>query len=574
MARLIFPTRLAWMLAAAFSATAWLPAHAQSAADAAARQADVLQRQNQERVTRDIENALPRDRSTPGIDTRALVPKVDASAAGSKCHPIATIAIEGAPNLSASVREGIVRRFANQCLGVAEVEQILGDITKDYVVRGFITTRAYLPAQDLSQGRLAILVLEGKVESVVLNEGARRSIRPWNAFPAAGGLLNLRDFEQGIEQVNKLSSNSATLDIQPGEQAGASKVVINNTPSFPFHAGLSADNAGSDSTGRNQLGATLSADRLLGMNELLLFTYRRSQPNDNFRKGSVSKSLTFMVPLRYATMTYSGSRSHFTSEVAVPSSAPLAFQGVSQSDSVRAERLVYRDQSTREVLSATVTVKDTRNYLAGSFLGVSSRKLSVLDLDSSTSTGLWGGVLTLDLGYAQGLKIAGALEDADGLPGEAPRAQFGKFKYGLSWLRPFQVGGVHATWNTTLTGQRARNVLFGSEQVLIGGLYSVRGFVDNTLSGDNGWYVRNDVAAHPVLPVLQLPVRVYAGLDVGRVGNRAPDLPQGSLAGMAVGASFSWKGMSVDVSNTRALREPGAFKRESPRTWVRLNFGI
>lgn len=574
MARTFEPTRLALALAIAMSIGYPQAARAQSAADAAARQADILQRQNQERINRDIERALPPERPVQGIDTRTLVPSVDGSAAGRQCHPIATIAIEGAPNLSDDVRDGLTGRFANQCLGVAEVETILGEITKDYVLRGYITTRAYLPAQELGQGRLTILVLEGKVESVVVNDGGRNSINPWNVFPSAGGLLNLRDFEQGIEQVNKLSSNNAALDIQPGQEAGASKVVINNNPSTPFHASLSADNTGSDNTGRNQLGATVSADRLLGLNELLLFTYRRSQPNDMGRKGSVSKSLTFMLPLRYATVTYSGSRSRFTSEVAVPNNTPLAFQGMSDSDSLRADYLVFRNQTTRQSLSATLTAKDTKNYLAGNFLGVSSRKLTVLDIDSNTSTGFLGGALSIDIGWAQGLSSLGALDDAGGLPDAAPRAQFGKFKYGLNWLRPLALGGVRATWTTSLTGQRARDVLFGSEQILIGGLYSVRGFVNNTLSGDDGWYLRNELAAHPVLPMANVPVRLYAGLDYGRVSSRAEGVPEGSLAGAVVGASFSWKGASIDVSNTRALREPSTFRREGSRTWIRLNFGI
>lgn len=570
MARSFAPTRLACLLAAIFT----LPsAIAQTAADNAARQADVLQRQNQERVQRDIENALPRDRAQPGIDTRNLVPQVDASAAGRKCHQIHTIAIEGAVNLSGTVRDDLVKRFSNQCLGVSEVEQILGEITRDYVARGYITTRAYLPAQDLSQGRLVILVLEGKVESIELEDGARR-INPWNLFPGAGGLFNLRDFEQGIEQVNKLSSNNATMDIQPGTTAGGSKVVIRNSPSFPLHAGISADNTGSRSTGRNQLGVTASADGILGLNELLLLTYRRSQPNDRERKGSTSKSLSFIVPFRYATLSYSGSRAEFTTSVPMPNSDPLPFHGESKNDSLRADWMVYRDQSVRQTLAATVTVKDTKNYLAGNFLAVSSRKLSIVDLDSSTSTGLWGGALTLDLGWSQGVSIAGALDDTAGLPDSAPRAQFGKFRYGANWLRPFRVAGIDTTWSSSLTGQKSRDVLYGSEQVLLGGLYSVRGFVDNTLSGDDGWYVRNELAVRPVLPLLDLPVRVYAGIDYGRVTNRNDAGASGSLAGAVIGASFFWKGMSVDVSNTRALHEPAAFRREGSQTWVRLNFGI
>lgn len=567
-------TRLPCLLAAAFSLPA--AAQAQTAADAAARQADILQRQNQQRIERDIDAAKPRERAAPGIDTSTLIPKTDASAAGKKCHAISHIAFDGAPNLSASVRDALVRKFSGQCLGVAEIEDILGAVTKDYIVRGFITTRAYLGPQDLGRGRLTITVLEGLLESIELDEGAKRSINPRNVFPAAGGLLNLRDIEQGLDQVNKLSSNSAQLDIQPGAKAGASRVVIRNTPGRPFHAGLSADNQGSEATGRNQVGVTLSADRLLGWNELLLYTFRRAQPHDMARKGAESHSLTAIAPLGYSTLSYSGSRSRFVNMIAVPSGDELQLRGASQSHAFKFERLVYRDQSTRESLSATLTVKDSTNYLAGNLLGVSSRKLSVLDLVSSTSTALGGGALSLDAGYARGLRVGGALADVAELPDDAPHAQFGKFTLGLNYHLPFEIGGVNAGWSAQVTGQYAQHTLYGSEQLLIGGLYSVRGFVDNTLSGDHGWYARNELSLRPLLTLGRqaVPLRLYGAFDVGRVKSRAADMPEGLLSGLAAGVTVSWKGCTLDVSATRALRLPAAMQREGTQAWVRLNIDI
>ena len=43
-----------------------------------------------------------------------------------------------------------------------------------------------------------------RVERIVLDDGALRSIHAPGVFPPAGALLNLRDFEQGIDQVNRL----------------------------------------------------------------------------------------------------------------------------------------------------------------------------------------------------------------------------------------------------------------------------------------------------------------------------------------------------------------------------------
>lgn len=569
------PTRLACALAAAF---ALVPtAHAQTGADAAAaaaQRADVLQRQQEERTRRDIESALPRERSEAGIDTRGLRPNVDASGAGPRCHDIDVIAINGAPGLSKAIRDQIDATYSHKCLGVAEIEAILGLITKDYIDRGFVTTRAYLPAQDLGKHRLEILVIEGRLGAIKLDDGAR--INPWNVFPPAGGLLNLRDIEQGIDQVNKLSSNDATLDIQPGDVPGQSTVVIHNAPKRPVHASISADNSGTESTGRNEAGVSLSTDGVLGLNELLLATYRRAQPNDMEHKGSESKSLTAIVPFRWTTFTLSASDSEFVSMVALPTGDALQFRGKSQNTSLRVDQLLYRNQVSRLGVYGNLTLKNSKNYLAGELLGVSSRKLSVLDLGGTGSTALLGGALSVDLAYSRGLGIAGALHDQDALPDTAPHAQYGKLTINGNYARPFKVGGLDASFTSSLTGQYAFDTLYGTEQMLIGGPFSVRGFYNNTLSGDHGAYLRNDLSVRPALPLFgqTVPLRLYAGLDVGHVDNRVPGNPDGSLSGYALGVSVNWKKVSLDISATRSLHEPAFFQREGTQTWVRLNVEI
>jgi hemolysin activation/secretion protein len=417
-------------------------------------------------------------------------------------------------------------------------------------------------------------VIEGRLGALKVDDGAR--INPWNVFPPAGGLLNLRDIEQGIDQVNRLSSNNATLDIQPGAVPGESTVVIHNKPTFPVHASLSGDNTGSESTGRNQAGFSLSADGILHLNELLLATYRRSQPNDMEHKGSESKSVTAIVPFRWTTFTATASDSEFVSTVQLPSGDTLKFQGKSRNAALRVDQLLYRNQVTRAGVYGNLTVKDSKNYLGGELLGVSSRKLSVFDLGGTASTAVLGGSLSVDLGYSRGLGIAGALHDADGLADSAGHAQFGKVTINANWMRPFKIGRLDAGVSSSLTGQYALDTLYGTEQMLIGGPYTVRGFYTNTLSGDHGAYLRNEVFMRPVLPLFgtEIPLRAYAGLDVGHVKNKVAAIPDGTLSGAALGLNIAWKRTSLDVSATRALHEPHAFQREGTQTWVRLNIEI
>lgn len=553
--------------------------YAQTAEDIAAarRRAEILQRQEQDRLQHDLEEARRRAERPDGMDTKSLQPKIVVPDIGAPCREIKAITINGAPNLAAAERQRITDEFTGRCLNVGDIERILAEITKNYIDRGFITTRAYLPPQDLSKGHLEILVIEGVVEKIMIDDGNAKSISISNVFPGIeGNALNLRDLEQGIDQINRLSSNNAKLDIQPGEKPGTSTVVVHNQPTFPFHFNIAVDNQGSDSTGKVQTGLTGSMDNILGFNEWFSATHRESTPGDRGGKFSGSDNLSFSIPYGYSTLWLNSSRSRYVSTIRVPSGLELVSTGNSQIDSARLDRVVYRDQSTRASLAATITTKEFNNYLNHQFLGVSSRNLTVFDLDGSLTTGFAGGVLTFYLGYAKGLDALGALHDPDNLPDWAPRAQFTKVKYGFNYSLPFRVFETDASFTSQLTGQKAHDVLYGSERISIGGLYSVRGFVRNSLSGDDGYYCRNEVSLYPPVSVFgeAISTRIYTGYDVGEVSSRDANIPGGRMSGMVVGLSVKWKGAAWDFFSTRPLTRPGAMTKESSQSWFSVSFSF
>ncbi len=550
---------------------------AQTPADIAAaqRQAEIIQRQEQERLRRDQEDAMRRSERVDGMDTRSLQPKIEVPAIGASCRTIQRVEINGAPNLSATVRQRIIDEFTGRCLSVSDIERILAEVTKNYIDRGYITTRAYLPPQDLRTGRLEILVIEGVVEKIMIDDNGARSISIGNVFPGVEhDVLDLRALEQGIDQINRLASNNARLDIQPGEKPGTSTVVVHNQPRSPLHLNVSVDNQGSESTGKYQTGVSLSADNLLRFNELFSATHRESTPGDPGRTYSASDSLNFSIPFGFSTLSLGTSRSRYVSAIKLPSSLELISSGNSKTDNVRLDRVLYRDQTNRASLAATVTTKESKNYLGDQFLAVSSRNLTVFDLDGNLSTGFAGGVLTLDLGYAQGLNAMGALRDASNLPDWAARAQFAKYKAGFNYSLPFRMFDKDAAFTSQLTSQRANGTLFGSEQISIGGLYSVRGFVRNTLSGDNGYYWRNEISVRQPLVIdgETISTRIYAGYDSGTVTNFAQNVPQGRLTGMVVGISANWRGVSWEFFNTRPLTLPNTMVKEFSQAWFRLAF--
>lgn len=352
--------------------------------------------------------------------------------------------------------------------------------------------------------------------------------------------------------------------------------MVQNKVSSPYHFNVSFDNQGSESTGKNQLGLTATGDNMLGFNDMFSFTHRQSVPPDFNHKNAISDNLNFSLPYGYNTIYAGLSFSEYDSPINLPSDQELISSGKTKNFNVRIDRVVYRDQTTRASISSTLTVKETKSYLGGDFLAVSSRKLSILDIDSSLTTNFAGGVLTVGLGYAMGLSQFGALEDLNQLPNSAPHAQFGKFKLSLNYARSFNMLERNFSFTSALTGQKANDTLFGSEQISIGGLYSVRGFVSNTLSGDDGYFIRNELSTRHMFSVAQvyLPTRFYLGLDAGKVTNRANGIPQGRMTGMALGISGSWRSLNWDVFNSRPLTLPSSMEKESSETWLRLTYSL
>ncbi|MCD6027172.1 MAG: ShlB/FhaC/HecB family hemolysin secretion/activation protein [Solimicrobium sp.] len=554
--------------------------HAQTPADidAAQRQAEIIQRQEQEQLQRDQERVRRRPERVEGIDTKSLQPKIEVPDAGQACREISEIVISGAPHLSAVARNHINTEFSGRCLKAADIEKILGQITKDYIDHGYITTRVYLAPQNLTTGRLEILVVEGVVEKIIEDDGSANNLFMGNIFPGVvGNLLNLKDLEQGIDQINRLSSNNAQLDIAPGSKPGLSTVVIRNQRRSPYHFSATYDNQGSESTGKTQAALNAGVDNLLGLNEMFFATHRKSVPGDVDRKYAEINSLNFNIPFGYTTFSMGTSRSKYASTIGVPSGNALVASGDTIINNARLERVMYRNHSTRAYLAATITTKDSRNFLEQQFLGVSSRRLTVLNLTGNLNTDVAGGILTLDLGYSKGLDALGALSDPDSLPDWAPRAQFGKIKYSVNYNIPFHLLDKSFSFNSQLTGQKARTVLFGSEQFLVGGLFSVRGFTgNNTLGGDDGFYLRNELSMrHPlVIGNETIFSRIYAGYDFGKVKNRVANIPQGRISGMVVGVSINVRGFTFDLFNTRPLTLPGFMVKESNQTSFRLTYSL
>ena len=116
-----------------------------------------LIRDRQNRLLDEQRRRLDELKDLPGKDARPAQP---AAPTDTRCFPIKDIELKGADSLSSAQRSRVLQPYIGQCLGVTQLNEVLKVITNLYIDKGLVTSRAYLPQQDLSSGHLQVLVVE------------------------------------------------------------------------------------------------------------------------------------------------------------------------------------------------------------------------------------------------------------------------------------------------------------------------------------------------------------------------------------------------------------------------------
>lgn len=543
------------------------------------RQQQQLLRQDEERRQEEERQRKLRELAPPKPKEEKPEPP---SSNGKKCIKLDKISLSRNSILTAKDAQNLVKRFLGRCIGTNEFQVLLKSINDAFRDRGYITTRAYIRPQNISDGSLEITVIEGTIEKLALNKDTLADqSQVFFAFPtSAGDVLNIRDVEQGLDQMNRLASNNAKMQIAPGQTTGSSVVKISNAPTDPIRLSFGRDNSGTSSTGKLQNIASLNVDNMMRMNDAWALNYSRTARDFGSSRRSESLSGTYSIPFGYSTLSYSGS--YYTYSTLVEGNVQdFLTSGTSTSHKAEFSNVIHRDQNSKTRFDLSITAKNAHNYIEDVLVDASSRRLSVGRLALAHSTRALGGVASVELGFEHGLRLLGALKDAPDQPSDQPKAQFRKWTLESNFQRPFTLASQKFSWTSSTSWQYAPDTLFGTERIGVGGQYSVRGFRDDTLAGDTGGYWRNEIGWSPdtalLGPVGKLVryVQPYAAYDWGWVKKDPKETRErGTLSGVALGLRSAGKHFSLSVEWAHALHSPSFLEKNGQEINFRAVFQL
>ncbi|GGB10570.1 peptide transporter [Brucella endophytica] len=527
---------------------------------------DFMQRQRQEELQQRLD-ALRQATPGGGVGAEEARPQPEAGPAKGPCFQIDHVEVEGVTLLPKGMIDPVLKRYQKKCIGLADINGLLKELTFLYVEAGYITSRVYVPEQDIAgTKRLRLVAAEGALSDIYVNgKPAEYPEVVATAFPGMKGrAVNIRDVEQGLDQINRLSSNNAKSSMLPGKEPGSSILNIENKPDKPWHVSLANSNLGQKSTGYSKSSVSLTLDNLVRLNDLLSLTYEHSGPDYPWPDDGVGKSNSisgsFSIPYGYWTLSLNGS--YYKYESSVPGNfGDIETSGDSSQFGFSLDRVILRDKDSITTLNAGLNYKETNNFLMGSRIEVGSRQYTVANLGVSHSRRMLGGLWAFDVSYSQGLGLFGATERGDPGAGDA-EPEFSKVSGTVSVTQPFQVATQNFQFSSMINGQYSPDNLYGAEQISLGGYSNVRGTRDSVLFGNSGMFSRNEIVwrtmpwgDHAFLAQNLGELRPYAAIDYGHIFEQERyGIDGGDIAGWTVGMRLAGGKLGADIGYSRIFK--------------------
>lgn len=495
-----------------------------------------------------------------------------------QCFEVEHLVLQEASLLDDAEMVSLQQLVEGHCVGMTQLSALLNRITNVYIGKGYVTTRAYIPEQNLASGRLEILVVEGRLESIDADKDSAVNLN--TAFPGLSGeYLNLRDIEQGLAQINRLQSNNARMTLEPGSEPGLTRIVIHNAPTGPWSGDASWDNFDGGSNSKFSTG--VGYDNALGLNDYFSLRLRKDTAFDRGSEYSENYSFNGVIP--YGRWTYSLLYAYlrYSSHIQLPTTE-IESRGSSASWYLNADRLLYRDPRSSLLLNMSVSRRDTRNYLADVYLDVSSRTLSAFKLGLSGSWRTGSLRLSSSFNVKRGLKVFGSLEDQSTLEEGVPKSQFLAYDARLALDIPVQLAALSSHFSTSLSGQYTKDALFGSEHFTVAGFSAVRGYEGSAAAG-RGAHSRSEwsvLLPYSGIDWLDNPLQQYLpsatlnsfiAYDYGETFERFGNDDR-RFSSWSLGLNGRWKNLNIQFTHSGIIHNGGNDQLDSPISYASVRY--
>ncbi|MFC6280072.1 ShlB/FhaC/HecB family hemolysin secretion/activation protein [Polaromonas sp.] len=514
-------------------------------------------------VLRDLRQAspMPQPQAAP---LQRIEESPDLSQKGEARVLVKSVTITGNQEIPGSELQPLVAGLVGAEQSLSQLNAAARRITAYYRRQGFAVARAYLPAQDITDGVVTISVIEGRISSHRISNNSLLSDEAASAYVGQvrdGDVIRSDQIDRGLlllQDTPGVSSSRATL--QPGASVGTSELLIEVNPAAPYSGNVVLDNYGSRYTGEYRLAGSFNLASPLKIGDQLTFNALTSGPSLSF--GRIAYQLPVGSDGLRLGVAYFDTHYRLGREFEA-----LQANGTASSTSVFAAYPFIRSQMKN--LSGTIVLEDKKlNDRVDSTATQTGKKLQVtsLGLAGSLQDALWGGgINSLDLSLVLGnLNIQSPTALAIDAASAQTNGSYSRVAYTLGRLQRIS---NETFLSVSLSGQQAGKNLDSSEKFVLGGLNGVRAYPQGEASGDEG-YKGTVELRQALMPNLQGTLFYdFGSIKINKNPFGAPASNSRNLSGVGLGLNASLD--KVQLRAAVAWRTHGGVPTSLPASAVK-----
>ena len=454
------------------------------------------------------------------------------------------IHVTGSTVFSEAELAEVTAPYRNRELTTEDLERVRLALTLLYVNRGYLTSGAIIPDQDVALGIIVIQMVEGRLSRIDVegNQWFRSSYLRDRVARGVSTPLSIQPLQERIQLLQQDPRiERINAELKPGDVRGESVLNLRVKDANPFKAWLEFNNYQTPVVGAERGLATVAHQNLTGHGDQFVFTYGRSSGVNPIIDTSYS------LPLNSYDTTLTAYYRKNSFLVVEDPFRTLDLNVDTQIIGLALRQPVYRtvtDELAVSLVGEHLYLKTTSAFdapgLPSLFIPGSSNTgvatVSALRFLQEYTHRSPSFVFAALSRFSVGLDVLGATINS----GPLPDGQF------FSWLGQAQaVKRLENWWGVQLLGRVAAQVandrLFPLEQMPVGGRFSVRGYRENTLVRDDAVLASFESR----FPLLQFPsgedrLQFAQFVDFGHAWNAKGETPDPqTLASVGVGLRWS-----------------------------------
>ena len=413
---------------------------------------------------------------------------------GSKGVYINSIEVSPSEILTKEEINSIIGQYVGKNVFMSDIQNAINALNNVYAEKGYVTARAYLPEQTVSNGNIRIELIESKIGDItVVNNKYTTDNYILKRMPQkSGDLFDIVDLEQDVLDFNRYHDGvNLAANLKAGTTPGTTDIELTAQETFPFHLIGMMDNAGRRSTGQLRGGPALVADSLF---------HHRDQMSigSYFSKGAISPFFDYSYPINKKDGRIGFS---YSSTFAKVKNGPYSWMGLKSNSyiySLYYDQPLVRKRGFELKSFAALNYKRSRSWsnLGNMFSEAYGYPIEdpIKDVDQVTSIDL-GLNMRKDTKYGiwylnQNASMALPIFDSD--------SSYFKYSGGILRLHDFSHGVIGQLRGSYQIIPNSKHIPY-LDQFQTGGLATVRGYSEGVMLGKSGYFFSGELM-FPLLP--------------------------------------------------------------------------